>query len=97
VTPIYARKDLTASEHRMIWFLIEAGAAKKPLAHGWLSQAARHMKMGRESMRRIALSLEKKGVVILAKANFTAPSINREAFESEAIHVRFLRNKQSAR
>ena len=85
------REPLKPVVHRIIWFLLDVGAAGQTLRHGWQMQAAKQLGMTRITLHRqvermvemgILFEGEKKGEVRLNTAIFKKRA-NREVIRMD--------------
>ena len=56
---VWKNTRLGAAHHRMIWWMIDAGAMKGVLGRGWITECSRQMGIGNQSvLNRIKLLVE---------------------------------------
>lgn len=78
--PLWKRTDISITEHRLLWFLIDVGCVGHVAGRGWVGKCAVQMGLSRITVWRAARGLVEKGLAIKPRnANIT---INPEAFAS---------------
>ena len=73
---------LKAVQHKLVWWLVDAGAAGNVLLHGWQAQASRQMNMHRLTIHRNITVLIEKGIVIEG-AKKGEVTLNTEVFRPQ--------------
>lgn len=61
--PIWKRADISATEHRLIWFLVDVGCMGHVAGRGWVNKCAAQLGLHRSTVFRNANKLIEKGLL----------------------------------
>ena len=80
--PIWSRSDLLPVDHRIIWWLIDAGIVKGALKRGWIKRCAWSLGIHTITMNRRLKHLESVGVLRRVDSLVGIYELNDEVFVS---------------
>lgn len=78
--PIWKRNDISKTENRLIWFLIDVGGMGNVVAYGWQIRCSEAMGLHRITINRTVKKLVKKG--LLRNVSKGQIEFNMHGFES---------------
>lgn len=79
--PIWKRTDISKTEYRLIWFLVDVGGMGNVVAHGWMTRCSQAMGLHRITINRAVKRLVKKG--LLRNVSKGQVEFNMHGFESD--------------
>jgi len=97
---IWARRDMYARDHRVLWWMIDAGAFKIPLGRGWINLCAVDLKMSRATVDRALRKMEKMKILhkegvgfYVIKPEALASYVDPEKVKNREAHLYAYRRK----